>query len=115
MSTDIDLADLEGFEASVAAPAKGAKPERKAPAAPAVKDKIRILLEDCDDIPPTGLFIGYNGRPYILQTGAEVDVPVGLKEILDNAVITSPVIDPRTRQIIDWRSRKKYNYRVIAA
>lgn len=95
-------------------PAPAAKPARRS-AAPAavVKNTVRILLEESDDIPPGGLFLGHNGRTYMLRPGVEADIPLFLKEILDHSVITVPEIDPMTRQVRGWRNRLKYNYRVI--
>jgi hypothetical protein len=74
---------------------------------------IRIILEDNDDIPPNGLFIGLNGRGYILKTGVPADVPLAIKEILDNAVQLMPIMDPQDQTIIDYRPRLHYSYRTV--
>lgn len=111
MSTDTGLDELESnldaFEAPAKAPKKKAVPEAIA------KSTTRILLEESDDIPPSGLFLQHNGRPYMLRPGMEVDIPTFLKEILDHAVITVPQVDPTTKQVVGWRSRQKYAYRVV--
>lgn len=72
---------------------------------------VRIILDDNPDIPPTGLFIGHNGRPYMLQVNMPAEVPVALLNILDDAITSSPVIDPQTRQISHYIDRPRYPYR----
>lgn len=73
----------------------------------------RILLEESDEIPPTGLFVGLNGKAYIIKPGEEVDVPIGVLEVLENAVIRVPVVDPQTRQVVDYRDRTRLPFRVL--
>lgn len=72
-----------------------------------------IILEENDNIPANGLFLGLNGRSYILQPGVEADVPRGLIEILDHAVESRPTVDPLTRRITGYRDRLRYPYRVV--
>lgn len=92
------------------APAK-----RAAKAAPVGLPKTtRIILEENDNIPPTGQFFGVNGRSYLLKAGVEADVPQGLIDVLDNAVVSTPVIDPDTRKVIGYRNAMRYPYRRIA-
>jgi hypothetical protein len=117
MSTDTDLAEFAEFEAAVAAApakkaAKAAAPEAKAEAK--AKDTVRIILDESDDIPRKGLFVGHNGIPYVIPTSREVDIPLFLKEILDNAVVSTPIVNPETRQVTGYRSRIKHTYRVVA-
>lgn len=82
-------------------------------AKPLVPDTLRIVLEENDDIPPTGLFLGINGKGFMVKPGEPVDLPKYLIEILDHAVMSSPQIDPSTKQVIGYRERMKYPYRVI--
>lgn len=113
MSNELDLAELESNLADPA-PEKPVK-KAKAPVPEAVAPTtVRIVLDESDDIPPTGLFLGLNGRGYMLRPGVEVDIPLGLKEILDHAVISTPDVDPATKQIRGYRNRLKYNYRQVS-
>jgi len=73
----------------------------------------RIVVDDNDDIPPSGLFVGVNGKNYMIQTGVEVDVPEPLLEVLDNAVMSMPVTDPRTKKVVGYRDRTRYTYRRV--
>jgi len=84
------------------APAPAASKTAKAPAAPKAAaaapvaevipaaQRVKIILEENDNIPPTGLFIGINGRSYLLRAGEEVDVPVEVIEVLNDAVEDVP-------------------------
>lgn len=80
-----------------------------------VSDRVKILLEENDDIPPTGLFLGHNGRSYMLRPGEPVEVPRPLLEILDHAVMSAPQLDPQTKQVMGYRERMRYPYRVISS
>lgn len=78
-------------------------------------DTVRIVLEENDDIPPTGLFLGHNGTSYVLRPGEPADVPRKLIEILDNAVMSAPQTDPQTKQVVGYRDRMRYPYRVVTS
>jgi len=97
------------------APAKATKARRKS--APervvsSVRDGyVRIQLEEGEEIPPSGLFIGVNGRSYLLQPGMEADVPVGVLDVLENAVMSVPRIDPQTRRVVGYKNKLRYPYR----
>lgn len=83
------------------------------PPRPVDEKRIRIVLEDNDQIPPSGQFIGVDGTPYMLQANVEVDVPSGLLDVLDNAVMSVPIADPATGQITGYRDRLRFPYRVV--
>lgn len=78
-----------------------------------MQETTKIILEESDQIPPTGLFISHNGKPYIIQPGVEVEVPTFLLGILDDAVMSSPVVDASTQQVVGYRQRRRYNYRRV--
>lgn len=120
-SDDAFLAQLKGLLAKL-------PPERKAqlisdmsggvvfapaPQVASTPKRIRIRLEENENIPPTGLFIGHNGRTFIIQTGRDVDVPPELLEVLDNAIMTSSVVNPDTLRVMGYRDKLRYPYRII--
>lgn len=74
----------------------------------------RIVLEENESIPPTGLFLAHNGRPYMISPGVEVDVPEFLLSVLDDAVLATAQVDAKTKRVIGWRSRSRFPYRRIA-
>ncbi len=84
------------------------------PPAPApVKARSTIVLEEDVGIPPTGLYISANGRPYLLMAGVEAQVPQEVISVLNDAVISVPTIDPQTQRVTGYRSRLRFPYRRI--
>lgn len=108
--SSIDDLDLEP---NIEAPAAVA-PKRKKASTVGMPETIRIMIEENDSIPPTGIFVGLNGKGYLIRPGEPVNVPRGIVEILDNAVETTPQIDPITRRVVGYRERMRYPYRVVA-
>jgi hypothetical protein len=108
-----DASDLLGSNLEPAQPPV-AKKAAKGVAAD-LTERTWILLEENDDIPPTGLFLGHNGNGYLLKPGEPVYAPNHILEILDHAVTSSPVVDPVTKQVIGHRDRMRFPYRRVAA
>jgi hypothetical protein len=75
--------------------------------------RIKIVLEEDPGIPPTGLYISANGKPYLLMAGVEADVPPEVISVLNDAVTSVPVIDPQTQRVTGYRSRLRFAYRRI--
>lgn len=73
-----------------------------------------VILDDNDDIPPTGLFVGHNGTGFLIQTGVPVNVPNHVLQILDDAVMDAPIINPADRKVMGYRPRPRYTYRRVA-
>lgn len=78
-------------------------------------DTVKIILEENQDIPPTGLFLSHNGRGYLIVPGEPVDIPRHVLEILDHAVMSTPQTDPATKQVVGYRERMRYPYRLVNA
>jgi hypothetical protein len=79
---------------------------------PPVK-RVKIVLEEDVGIPPTGLYISANGRPYLLMAGVEAVVPPEVVSVLNDAITSVPTIDPQTKRVVGYRSRLRFPYRRI--
>jgi hypothetical protein len=110
--TDDESSDL-GSNLDVLGAPPASRTSRTARAKTDSTKLVRIVLEESDTIPPTGLFLGLNGRGYIIKPGEVVDVPQGLIDILDNAIMSTPMQDPNSGQVIGYRDRSRYPYRRI--
>ena len=89
------------------------KSSELAAASPTVSDeRVWITLEDNPDIPPRGQFFGINGAGFILRPGQRAFVPRGIVDILDNAVVMVPRVNPDTLRIDGWVEKLRYPYRI---
>jgi hypothetical protein len=109
--SDMDDDDGPGELVAQVKPRSRGRPPRVS--RPESEPMVRIILEESDEIPPTGQFIGLNGRTWIIRPGEEVEVPQGVVEVLQNAVMKVPVVDPQTRQVIDYRNRTRLPFRIL--
>jgi len=75
--------------------------------------RFTIVLEEDAGIPPTGLYISANGKPYLLMAGVEAQVPQEVISVLNDAVTSIPVIDPQTQRVTGYRERLRFPYRRI--
>jgi hypothetical protein len=82
------------------------------PQAPVNERRVKIILEDNDAIPPGGQFASVDGRPFLLQSGMEMDAPISLLDVLDHAITSIPVCD-ENRNVIGYRDRLRFPYRVV--
>jgi len=78
------------------------------------RPRVRIVLEENDAIPPTGQFFGYQGVGTLLKPGIEADVSPTIIDILNNAVESVPVVDNVTKQVVGFKPRLRFPYRVIS-
>lgn len=51
----------------------------------------------------------------MLRPNEEADVPLGLIDILNNAIMSVPIKDPNTLQITGYRNRLRFPYRVVTS
>jgi hypothetical protein len=83
--------------------------------APVLKEKLtRIMLEENENIPPTGQFISADGRAFVLRPGEEADVPECLLNVLDSAEQEVPILDAG-KSVVGYRKKLRFPYRVITA
>lgn len=121
MTDETTTQDTENAGGDAARSALGSNlevPKVKAPRAKKAEgmpERTWIILEDSDDIPPGGLFLGHNGDSFLLTTGEPALVPTKVLGILDAAITTVPIIDPATRRVSGYRDRMKYAYRRVEA
>jgi hypothetical protein len=116
--------ESQGLEPVVPAEAPAIKPAKAKKSAKASEDKpveiisseqnkrVRIILEENDNIPPTGLFIGVNGRSFLIRPGEEVSVPADVVEALNDAVEDIPKLDSMNN-VVDYRKKMRFPYRIL--
>lgn len=101
-------------EAAETVEAQRPAPERKTRRAKSVgEEKIRIVIEDNDQIPPGGQFVQVNGRSFLIQANYEVEVPREVCDVLDHAVMSVPITDAMNT-VIGYRDRLRFPYRVVS-
>ncbi len=76
--------------------------------------RTRIILEDNEQIGPSGQYFGADGKGYMIRPGEEVEVPDSILDILDCAVMSVPITDG-SQSVIGYRDRLRFPYRVITA
>jgi hypothetical protein len=117
MSDTLDLGSNLDAEADVTVVKRGrpakVKTAETAPAGAIVPGKrVRIVLEENDNIPPTGQFIGHNGKAYVLRPGEEAEVPAELLNVLNDAVEDRPIIGPDAR-VVGFKKALRLPYRRV--
>jgi hypothetical protein len=113
-----DLNNLIDDDEDAGVPALKPRSKAKAKAtAPKGEKMVTIHLEENENIPPTGQFIQYGAghalRTFMLRPGEDVAVPEAILHILDQAVQDVPQIDPTTKQVVGYRKKLRFPYRVV--
>lgn len=81
---------------------------------PKTATRVWIQLEDNDEIPPTGQFVGVNGRSYMLRAGEPVHVPEEVVYALEDAVMSVPIVD-QNKNVVGYRDRLRLPFRYVSA
>ncbi len=89
--------------------AAGEKPAEAAGKSTKAERMHWITLHDSKEIPPTGQFIGVNGRQFILKPGIKTQVPECVLEVLDNAVQALPEVNEKL-QVVGMRNAPRLPY-----
>jgi hypothetical protein len=76
------------------------------------KERIEIQLEENEEIPPGGQFIGVNGEGYLLRPGQPAKVSLGIIEALNCMVMSVPVLD-ENQSVTGYRDRLRFPYRIL--
>lgn len=110
-----DAADaFEGSEGNLAVDTPAIPKAKRAKEVAAPITRTRIVLEDNDQIGPSGQFFGADGKGYMLRPGEEADVPDSILNVLDTAMSSVPIVDS-SQTVIGYRDRLRFPYRVITA
>lgn len=107
------LSNLVADDEDVPALKPRAKPKAKVNLSEFTDKRVVIVLEENENIPPTGQFFSVNGRTFMLRPGEEASVPEAILHILDQAVQDVPQVDPITQQVVGYRKRLRFPYRVV--
>ena len=81
-------------------------------AALAAAGKVKIILEEHDEIPPSGQFFGINGVGYLLRPGEVAEVPLAVLEVLNNAVRDKPVLE--AGRVVGYKQALRFPYRRLS-
>lgn len=73
--------------------------------------RVKIILEEGDHIPPTGAPFGHNGDMIVIMPGEVVEIPEKFLNVINDCVMSSPVVDPASKQVVGYRDRLRYPYR----
>lgn len=75
--------------------------------------RTKIILEENENIGPTGQYFGHNGDGTFIRPGEPVDVKDSIIEILENAKISVTRIDPVTLRPSGTSDRLRFPYRIV--
>ena len=72
--------------------------------------RIKIILEENQNIPRGGQFFCVNGYTALIRPGREVRVPEAIVDVLDNAIEIIAVRDDSLK-VVDYKRAMRYPYR----
>jgi hypothetical protein len=77
------------------------------------KERITIIIEEQDGDENQGdVFVGLNGRSFLIQRGVPVSVPIGVLDILKNSIQTKLLQDIETREK-RYKDVPRFNIRIV--
>lgn len=77
----------------------------------AFKDRQRIIIHDGDETESRDVFVSVNGRAFQIQRGVEVDVPLEVIEVLNNAKKARLIQKPGGENV--FREVPRFSYTVV--
>lgn len=85
----------------------------KTEGAPEPEKKFIINIGLSNDNEPSKIFVGADGRDFLIQRGKDVAVPKAVLNVLDDAVVGVTEVDPNdnTRSIVV--DRKRFPYTIV--
>ena len=77
------------------------------------KERTTIVIEEQDGDENQGdVFVGLNGRSFLIQRGVPVSVPIGVLDILKNSIQTKLLQDMETREK-RYKDVPRFNVRIV--
>ena len=108
-----DTFDFDGDSRPDVAPAAPKRAKKAAePAGEPEEKRVKIILEEHESIPPTGQYVGVNGKGFQVMRGVEVTVPLSVVHVLENAVATRSITDDQGR-VVGQQNYHAAPFRVI--
>lgn len=123
LEDDADVEDAQGEEPEVEEPKPAKKPKakkksKKPKAKPAAKKRsvTIIIAESADRSLNTDVFVGWQGKSFLLKRGVEVKVPWQVAEVLKQSQ-EGVMVRTGTREdggaIMEMRYRPRYPFQVV--
>ena len=114
-AVSVDTATAIGEALAKALAAKD-KP-KQAPPPKVVEKRVKLTVQDSEETPGEGdtkrHFFGHNGRSWAIPMGIEVNVPEGVINVIKDAKVSIPVIDPVTKKATGaMRDRNRFSWTV---
>lgn len=110
----VTLGEIPATEAAAEAPATPAAPATNeaaaaetAPEATAAPKRVKIVIDE-NETDQQPVFVGLNGRSYVIKRGEEVSVPPGVVDILTNATMKK-----YNSKTMEARMVPRYPFRVV--
>lgn len=113
--TTADTSGFDGDDDLVPVVQSESKPirKRKAIQKEVKPEMVKLQLEEVDNMAPTGQFFGINGKAFNLRPGEPAIVPIGILNILNDAIMSVPILNADST-VSGYRDRLRFPYRIIS-